>query len=446
MVRCRGVVGLALILALPARVAGQESLTLDRALSAALAQNASLRASRAGVEEAAARVTEARSGLFPRVSVTESWQRGDQPVFVFSSLLSARRFAAANFAIDTLTHPDPIGFFQTSVGVEQVLFDGGRQRSVAAAAGARRDIATAATDEAAAAIALATTETFGRIVAAQAIRGATDAALATAREDLARAERRRDAGVATDADVLALMVHVADLEQRAIQSAGNAAVARAELNRLMGVSIERDDVGIIEPSGGEWKDVTDQRDVSVLLAEADGARPELKRAAASERAAAAGRQQARSALVPQVAAQAAFNISGTQVGERASSWIVGGELRWTFSAGGAELAGLKAAAASTTRAQAEADEVRAAVHVEVVTGLRRLESAAARQAAGRAAVDHAREGQRITRDRFDAGVASVNDVLRASASVLDAEANRTAALVDTMTAAAMLRRALGRMP
>lgn len=445
MARCRCLFGIAFIVLSAASVTAQEPLTLDRALSAALARNASLRASRAGAEEATVRVAEARSGLFPRVSFTESWQRGDQPGFVFSSLLSARRFGAANFAIDALNHPDPVGFFQTSVGVEQVLFDGGRQRSVAAAAELRREIATASTDEAAAAIVLATTQIFGRIVAAQAIRGATDAAVATARQDLVRAERRRDAGMATDADVLALIVNVADLEQRSIQSEGDAAIARAELNRLMGVPIERD-FGIIEPSGIEWKDITEQRDVGILLAEADGARPELKRAMASERVADAGRQQARSALVPQVEAQAAFNISGTQVSDRASSWVVGSELRWTFSAGGAELAGIKAAAASATRAHAEADEVRALVHVEVVTGLRRLESAAARQAAGRAAVDQAREGERITRDRFDAGVASVNDVLRASASVLDAEANRTAALVDTMTAAALLRRAVGRRP
>jgi outer membrane protein len=436
---------MALVLLLSPGVAGQEPLTLDRAVSAALAQNASLRASRAGVEEAAARVTEARSGLFPRLSVTESWQRGDQPVFVFSSLLSARRFAAANFAIDALNHPDPIGFFQTSVGVEQMLFDGGRQRSVAAVAGLHRDMANASTDEAAAAIAVATTQTFGQIIAAQAIRRAADAAVATAREDLARAERRRDAGMATDADVLALVVHVADLQQRAIQSEGDAGVARAELNKLMGDPIERD-FDVIEPSGVEWKDVTEQRDVSLLLAEADAARPELRRAAASERAADAGRQQARSALLPQVAAQAAFDISGTQIGDRASSWIVGGELRWTFSAGGAALAGIKAAVASATRAHAEADEARASVHVEVVTALRRLESAAAREAAGRAAVEQARESQRITRDRVNAGVASVNDVLRASASVMDAEANRTAALVDTLTAAGMLRRALGRRP
>src|SRR6266540_4340885 len=154
MARCRCLLALPLLLALPSRVVGQEPLTLDRALSAALAHNASLRASRAGVDEAAARVTEARSGLFPRFSVTESWQRGDQPVFVFSSLLSTRQFAATNFAIDALNHPDPIGFFRASLGVEQVLFDGGRQRAAVTAAALRRDIANASTNEAAAAFAV----------------------------------------------------------------------------------------------------------------------------------------------------------------------------------------------------------------------------------------------------------------------------------------------------
>src|SRR6266545_3879870 len=106
---------------------------------------------------------------------------------------------------------------------------------------------------------------------------AAHAAVATAREDVARAERRRDAGMATDADVLALVVNVADLQQRAIQAEGDAGVARAQLNQLMGEPIEHD-FHVIEPSSVEWKDVAGQRDVKALLAEADGARPELKRA------------------------------------------------------------------------------------------------------------------------------------------------------------------------
>jgi outer membrane protein TolC len=262
---------------------------------------------------------------------------------------------------------------------------------------------------------------------------------------LSRAERQRDAGMATDADVLELVVHVADLQQRAIKSEGDAAAARAELNRIIGNPVDAE-VQTVEPVSVPF-DVSGERpDMTALLAEADAARPEMKRAAASSQLAEETRRQTRSGLIPHVAAQAAVGLSGTTFSDRASSWIFGGELRWTFSTGGAELAATKAAAASVARARAEADDARTAVHVDVVSALRRLEAARARAATGRAAVDQARESQRIIRDRFEAGIAPVNDVLRASTAVLDAETNRVAAVVDTAVATAKLRRALGRTP
>ena len=439
-----------LTLAAAAVVAGapqasaQELLTAERAVQDALAQNAALRATRAAQSEAGERVTEARSGWLPRFSVTETWQRGDQPVFVFSSLLASRQFAAGNFAIDALNHPDAIGFFQSAIAVEQTVYDGGRQRSAMASAESYRAMAQLASDEASAALVVTTVQAYGRAVQATAGQRAARAALAAAREDLNRTRNRRDAGMATDADVLALAAHVAALEQQAIQHEGDAAVARAELNRLMGAPIARE-YQVVEPSEAESAALASS-DVAALLAEADAGRPELRRAAAAQRLADADRRTARAAVIPQVAAQAGFDFSGTEFASRASAWLVGAEIRWRFSLGGAELARVKAATHATTRAAAEAEDVRAAVHVEVVTALRRLQSATARRSAGRAAVEQAREGQRITRDRFEAGLAGVTDVLRASSAVVDAEAQRTAAAVDAVVAEAMLRRAVGRQP
>ena len=218
----------------------------------------------------------------------------------------------------------------------------------------------------------------------------------------------------------------------AIQADSDSAGARAELNRLMGSRLM---------SRCKWSPQSRlhkaQRRMKSLFAEAEAARPELKRLAASEGVAAAARRQARSSVIPQIAAQAAVDVAGTEVADRASSWIVGAELKWTFSTGGAELAGMKAAAASLARARAEAEDVRARIHVEIVTALRRVEAARARYAVGRATVEQARESQRIIRDRFDVGVAPVNDVLRASTALLDAEANSTAAVVDMMVATAI---------
>ena len=425
-------------------VSAQERLTIEQAVQEVLAHNASLRAARAGVLEADARIAEVRSGWFPRISVTESWQRGDEPVFVFSSLLSARQFAAENFAIDALNHPDAIGSFRNSIAVEQLLFDGGRQRSAQEAATSRHEVAQLSMHEASAALMLTAVHAYGRALVAEAGQRAAEAALEAAHEDLARAQRRRDLGVATDADVLSLAAHVADQEQRAIQQRGDAAVARAELNRLMGAPIQRD-YQLAPPADTEASALA-TTSVDLLLAEADRERPELRRVAAAQRVADADRKNARAALLPQVAAQAEFDVSGTEFSHRASAWIAGAQVRWSFSLGGAELARLRAAGEAHARAAADAEDARAAVHVEVVTALRQLQAASARRSAGRAAVEHARDSHRMTRDRFEAGLAGVTDVLRASSAVVDAERQRISAAVDAVVSEAMLRRALGRYP
>jgi outer membrane protein len=438
--RLRPVVMLAFAL-LPVAAMAQDTLTLDQAMQAAQARNASLRAARAGNDEAAARADAARSGFFPRLAVTESWQRGDQPVFVFSSLLSAREFTSANFAIDRLNHPDPTSFFRTTIGAEQLIYDGGRQKASSAHASLQHEAAQKSADEVEAGVAVATVQAYGRILIAQSARRTAAAAVASAREDRARAERRRDAGMATEADVLALAVHVAGLEQRAIQAAGDEAIARADLNRWTGDRVERE-FQVIEPPAP----TVANESLATLLAEAEASRPEIARAIAMQKAADAARRESRAALIPQIAAQAALDIAGTQFDSRASSWIVGTQFQWTFATGGGQLAATKAAAASTARARAEADEARAYVQVEVVTAQRRLEAARAREVVGRAAVDQARESERIIRDRFDAGMAAVNDVLRASTALLDAAANRTSAAVEALVSAADLRRSVGRMP
>jgi outer membrane protein TolC len=61
-------------------------------------------------------------------------------------------------------------------------------------------------------------------------------------------------------------------------------------------------------------------------------------------------------------------------------------------------------------------------------------------------VDQARESHRITRNRFEAGLAGVTDVLRASSAVVDAETQRIDAAVDALVSEAMLSRAVGRKP
>jgi hypothetical protein len=74
-------------------------------------------------------VRQARAGFLPRVDLVEAWQGGNQPVFVFGSLLSQQRFTEANFAIAALNRPDPLWNHRAAVVVEQTLYDGSRTRA-----------------------------------------------------------------------------------------------------------------------------------------------------------------------------------------------------------------------------------------------------------------------------------------------------------------------------
>jgi outer membrane protein TolC len=88
--------------------------------------------------------------------------------------------------------------------------------------------------------------------------------------------------------------------------------------------------------------------------------------------------------------------------------------------------------------------VESAARVEIRSAIARVEEARAREDVGRAAQLQAKESQRIVRDRYEAGLASVNDVLRAADAVLETELQHTMALVDVLVSGAMLDRALGR--
>ena len=76
------------VLGMAAPAAAQIPLTLTEAIARARAQNPDAGSTAAAEREAALRITQARAGYLPRVDVVESWQRGNQPVFVFSSLLA----------------------------------------------------------------------------------------------------------------------------------------------------------------------------------------------------------------------------------------------------------------------------------------------------------------------------------------------------------------------
>jgi outer membrane protein len=428
-----------ILLAFLARPAGaQNPLTLDQAVSAALVKNAGLKAADATVRESAARMDEARAAYLPRLDYIEDWQRGNNPVFVFGSLLSQRQFTAANFALDALNHPDALTNYHGAFALQQPIYDSQRLAGIKSA-GLGHEVALQMTAEARAEMALGVTRVYGAVLQAMSGRKAADAAVDAARDDLARTGQRRDAGLATEADVLSLRVFLAQMQERQIRAASGETIARAQLNQLMGADLD-ESFTLVEPA----PPVPSRTPTADDEANALKNRPALRRADARLALADVGRSAAKSAFLPQASLQAMYDMNGASFGDRASSWLVAGQIRINLFAGLGDSARLRAATEAWVRASAERENQLNTVRLEVREARAELDAGLAREAVGRAAVLQARESQRIIRDRYESGLAGVSDVLRAATALLDAETLRVASVVDVMVGQAALDRAVGR--
>ena len=423
---------------LAAPAAGQ-TLTLADAIARARAQNPEAGAAAAAEREAALRVTQARAGSLPRVDIVESWQRGNQPVFAFGSLLAQRRFTAADFAVESLNHPHPLNNFRGAVTVEQAVFDGSTRANAEAAAVGHEMAATrrAMVDQD---LAARVTDAFGRVLVAAAVRESATAGVETAKADRELSGQRRDAGLVTDADVLQVELFLSRAQAQLIRAAADERIARGQLNELMGEALD----ALFTLDRSSALPGIDAADVKALEAEALEQRPDMKLAAQQERLAAADLAGARASFYPQVTAQGTWELNGGAWNTRASSWMVGASARINVLRGFADKARLTEAQTLAARRALERRKMEAAARLDVHVAIARLEAARATEAVGRAAVDQARESRRAIRDRYEAGLTDVASLLRSAEAVVRAETQQVEAQVAVLTETAALARALGR--
>ena len=426
-----------LFVALPA--SAQSPLSLSEAIARAKAGNPDAGSAAAAEREAAERVTQVRGGYFPKVDVAESWQRGNYPVFVFSSLLAQRQFTAADFALDALNRPAATDNFRAAFSVEQSLFD----RTTAAkvrAASIGRDMAATGKKLVDQDLMSAVTDAFGRVLIAAATARSATATVETARADRELAGNRRDAGRVTDADVLQLDVYLARTLEQQVQATSDERIARARLNQLMGEPLSTlFSLDLTPPAIAI--DITNP---AGLEEDALKNRPEVALAMQQEQLAAATVAAAQAAFLPQVAAQGGWELNGNAWNSRSSSWVAGAVARINLFHGLADKARLAEAREQATRRALEKGKVETMARLDVQIAIARLEAARASEAVGRAAADRARESRRIIRDRYESGLTDAAMLLRSADAVQQADAEQIAARVNVLTATATLQRTIGR--
>jgi outer membrane protein len=418
----------------------QDPMSLKEAVHLALNQNKAIEASVAGRKVAESRIAEARGGYLPKVNYSESWTRSDNPVFVFSSLLTQHQFGVQNFQIGALNRPDFLNNFQSQITADQPLYDAGHTRHAVYSAELAKDI----------------TKEQGRRtemdVIASVIRSYCDAllnaeqfnvtsqAMRSAEADLGRAQAVRSAGMSTDADVLSIRVHLAGVREQQIRRSTDLDVARAALNDALGLPLDAPHIltTVLAPLAPQGELLADYE------ASALSQRPEARQLNLTTKLAENQAAIAHSSRLPQVGIHMAFEADRQRFYDRGGeNWLVSIGLRWNLFNGFSDKARNEESKFGLQRSKAEQDLGSSAIRLQVRRAYGDLRAAQQRIEVTQASVAEAKESLRITQNRYESGMNNVTDLLRTETAVLEARSRSLAAIHDQRVAAAMLELAAG---
>ena len=426
--------------ALMAMAAFGQDLSLSDAVAMAQKQHAAIAAARLRTQAAAHRIAQARAGYLPQVDYSESYQRGNNPVYVFGTLLTQRRFAESNFRLDSLNNPASVQNFQSQVGVSQTIYNGGATRLQVQSADLERKLSMETERATANDLGVNAARAYLALqLAAERLKVAAES-LRSAEASLERATNLRNAGMTTDADVLSIQVHVAAMQEQQIRSRLDADVAQAAFNEAVGA-----------PLDNRWNLTTPlavlaapSRDRGALERQAVSARPDARQAGLAIELTDTQRRLARTGYFPQISVRALLeadrNKFATQGG---GNWFIAGGLRWNLFDGFKTRQQVKMAEAQLEAAKAGKRQLEAAVQLGVRRAHAEVNAATERIAVSQAAIAQAEESLRITRNRYEAGLSSVTDLIRNEVALLEARLRRLMAIHDQRAAAVMLEYAAG---
>lgn len=270
------------------------------------------------------------------------------------------------------------------------------------------------------------------------------AAVDSANEHLREAKVRLSSGTAPKFDVTRAQVEVANLNQQLIQARSRVAVARAALNRAMGVDISSPTQVVKSDIPVEIIEV----DIPESIRQAQAQRPEVLSA---ERAIEMGHVSAklqRTGIMPSLSATGQYNydIEASGFSASKSSWVALLDLTIPIWDGGITKSKVAQAHADVNKAEAQLEQAKLGVALETRTAALNLSEAIERVGTADENVALAEEALRLASVRYEAGISTQVEVTDAESALTQARFNAVNARYDYIIALADLRRATSTQP
>jgi outer membrane protein TolC len=417
-------------------VAGTVTLTLDEAITRAVAASHRIGEGQARLDAATASVDGRAAATMPTIAVMAGYTRTNHIV----------PFGLPPEKPTAIIYPDIPDNWRTRVDMQWPVYTFGRFESMERAArseaeAAGKDVRTFTSD-----VRFDAARAFWALVTATESVRVVEEALTLIEAHLRDVRNMRDVGLLAPNDVLSVEARRSRQQVQLIEARNLRDVAEADLKRVTGIE-PAIDIRVDSVLEGVMAGLPSYDD---LLADARAHRSERQALEARVEALGARRNAAAAGLKPVLAVGAGFDYAKPnprifpRTDEWHTSWDVGVNFTWPLWDGGRVKADVAEVSANQRAVVQRLAEFDAMLDFEVKQ--RQLDVQAARESI-RAASDEvasASEARRVVAERFKAGLVTNTEVLDAQQALLLAQFDRTRALANARLAEARLDRALGR--
>lgn len=428
-----------------------EKLEYRQCVERALAQNPDLAISRAQIEQAEAAVRQAEGNKLPRLNLSLTASRSNDPLNAFGMKLGQSNVTFGDFGppaggpfgsypanLGTLNNPDAVNNFNTRVELLVPVYNGGMVQSYVDTAKAYVRAAQSGDQVARQQIAKHVLMAYQGVHAARAYIKLADEAKAAAEEYVRMTEKLHKQGMVVKSDVLSAKANLEEVKVKGLEARNAEKSALNQLALLMGKSLDEPlDVGapvnprLLPGSAADLRAqaLNDHAGLRALRSQTEGA-------AAQVGAARAGKK-------PQFNVMLRQDWNDKTLGLDASSYTVAGVLSWAAFDGGTTNAAIDRAEAQRSELAAKLRQAEEGIGYQVTDARRKALEAEEKIAAREAVLEQAREAQRLVKKRYENGMGTLIELLGAQAQLDKANADLVAAQYELAVNRAELKRAVG---
>jgi TolC family type I secretion outer membrane protein len=416
-----------------------ESVTLSEAIQIAMEQNPEIKAARFQVEMIESEVTQARSGFFPQIYFTETFNRTTNPMWATGAKMLQGNLTQADFDLDKLNDPDAINNYNSAVSLSWSVYNGGQTRIGWKQAQQNHAAASLMLKRAGQEVITRTAKAYVGLLLAQENLVVIVQTLETAKANLKMVRSRFESGFVVKSDFLRANVRIAELEQQRLEAESHVKVAHAMLNAAMGMSTDKP-LHLVTPFK---KCVETKGPVEHWITIALSNRPDLERIRYQEDIAKKEIDKSRAGHLPDLELVGNYEINSEDFSDTENNYAIGAVMHLNLFSGHRISAKTKAAKSSLFRIQEFRKGMELNVGVQARESFLKAQSAWERIQVAKTAVDQAEEGLRIVRNRYNNGLLTIVSLLDAETAYQQARTNHFKAFHDYKVARIELALAAG---